>query len=33
VKLALSVASETKSQCPKCKAEHWLTEEDVKLPW
>ena len=33
VKLALSVALETKSQCPKCKVEHWLTEEDVKLPW
>jgi predicted nucleic acid-binding Zn ribbon protein len=33
VKVALSLALETKSQCPKCKKGHWLTEEDLKLPW
>jgi hypothetical protein len=33
VMLALSAALETNSQCPKCKREHWLSEEDLKPPW
>jgi hypothetical protein len=33
VTVALSVAVETQCQCPKCKKEHWLSEEDLKPPW
>jgi hypothetical protein len=32
-KIALSTALETLIRCPECDQGHWLTEEDLELPW